>query len=95
MGIKNEAPRTVAAFEASFYVDIRFVLTYLREFQPLRKYFQLVRTEMAFNSGELCLILASIDFVGTKAGIMQMISVHTLPNGIKSSVKGIERMTES
>ena len=70
-------------------------MTYLREFQPLRKYFQLVRTEKAFNSGELRLILASIDFVGTKAGIMQMISVHTLPNGIKSSVKGIERMTES
>ena len=41
-------------------------MTYLREFQPLRKYFQLVRTEKAFNSGELCLILASIDFVGTK-----------------------------
>lgn len=42
-------------------------MTYLREFQPLRKYFQLVRTEMAFNSGELRLILASIDFVGTKS----------------------------
>ena len=44
-------------------------MTYLREFQPLRKYFQLVRTEKAFNSGELRLILASIDFVGTKSVI--------------------------
>lgn len=70
-------------------------MTYLRGFQPLRKYFQPERIGKLFNSGELRLILASIDFVGTKAGIMQMISVHTLPNGIKSSVKGIERMIGS
>ena len=36
------------------------VMTYLREFQPLRKYFQLVRTEMAFNSGELRSILEPV-----------------------------------
>lgn len=70
-------------------------MTYLRGFQLVRIFFQPERIASVFNSGELCLIVASIDFVGTKAGIMQMISVHTLPNGIKSSVKGIERMIES
>ena len=53
-------------------------MTYLREFQPLRKYFQLVRTEKAFNSGELCLILASIDFVGTKSVIKLLIFLMTV-----------------
>ena len=42
-------------------------MTYLRGFQLVRIYFQPERMEMAFNSGELRLILASIDFVGTKS----------------------------
>ena len=46
-----------------------FVLTYLRWFQPLRKYFQPERIGKLFTLGELCLILASIDFVGTKSRI--------------------------
>lgn len=53
-------------------------MTYLREFQPLRKYFQLVRTEKAFNSGELRLILASIDFVETKSVIKLLIFLMTV-----------------
>ena len=48
-----------------FLCGYLIVMTYLRGFQPLRKYFQPERIGRAFNSGELCLILASIDFVGT------------------------------
>ena len=42
-------------------------MTYLRGFQLVRIFFQPERTKTTFNSGELCLILASIDFVGTKS----------------------------
>ena len=44
-------------------------MTYLSEFKLGRIYFQPERMETTFNSGELRLILASIDFVGTKSEI--------------------------
>ena len=48
-------------------------MTYLRGFQLVRIFFQPERTETAFNSGELCLILASIDFVGTNQKLREII----------------------
>lgn len=50
-------------------------MTYLREFQPLRKYFQPERIGKLFNLGELRLILASIDFVGTKSDYGNLIYI--------------------
>ena len=41
------------------------VRTYLRGFQVVRIFFQLERIARVFNSGELCLILVSMDFVRT------------------------------
>mgnify|MGYP006955109359 CR=1 FL=1 len=42
-------------------------MTYLRGFQLVRIFFQPERIARVFNSGEWGLILASIDFVGTKS----------------------------
>ena len=43
------------------------MMTYLRGFQLMRIFFQPERIARVFNSGEMGLILASIDFVGTKS----------------------------
>ena len=49
---------------------------YLRGFQLGRIFFQPERIASVFNSGEMGLILASIDFVGTKSKINICISEH-------------------
>jgi len=53
-------------------------MTYLRVFQLGRIFFQPERTKTAFNSGKLRLILASIDFVGTKADTNNKINMKII-----------------
>ena len=96
VGHKNEAPKVLSAFEALFYVDIRFVLTYLRGFQLVRIFFQPERTKTAFNSGELCLILASIEFVYPNSDGLRRrntyISIHS--DDVPDIYSLIEKMKE-
>ena len=53
-------------------------MTYLRGFQLVRIFFQPERMETTFNSGELRLILASIDFVGTKSDTNNKINMKII-----------------
>ena len=53
-------------------------MTYLRGFQLVRIFFQPERIARVFNLRELRLIVASIDFVGTKAVIKLLIFLMTV-----------------
>jgi len=65
MGIKNQSSKGCNCLQSFNLCDYSVVRTYLRSLQLGRKNFQPERIARVFNSGELRMILASIDFVGT------------------------------
>ena len=69
LGHKKRSSKGFICLRNFIFRGYSIVMTYLRGFQPLRKYFQPERIGKLFNLGELCLILASIDFVGTNQKI--------------------------
>ena len=64
--IKSKAPKAATASGASLFI---FHAACLRSFLLVRIFFQPERIGSVFNLRELRLILASIDFVGTKSQI--------------------------
>lgn len=67
MGIKKRSSKGCNSLQSFVFGGYSVVMTYLRGFQLMRIFFQLKRIARVFNSGEMGLILASIDFVGTKS----------------------------
>jgi len=67
IGIKKRSSKGCNSLQSFVFCGYSVVMTYLRGFQLVRIFFQPERIARVFNSGEMGLILASIDFVGTKS----------------------------
>ena len=68
-GHKKRSFKGCNSLQSFVFCRYSVVMPYLRGFQLLRIFFQPERIASVFNSGEMGLILASIDFVGTKSVI--------------------------
>ena len=76
MGIKKRSSKGCNCLQSFVFCGYSVVRMYLRGFQLGRIFFQPERIASVFNSGEMGLILASIDFVGTKSKINICRSEH-------------------
>ena len=77
-GHKKRSPKGCNSLQSFIFCGYLVVMTYLRGCQLVRIFFQPERTETAFNLRELRLIVASIDFVRTKAVIKLLIFLMTV-----------------
>lgn len=75
-GHKKRSSKGCNCLQSFVFCGYSVVRMYLRGFQLGRIFFQPERIASVFNSGEMGLILASIDFVGTKSKINICRSEH-------------------
>ena len=66
-GHKKRSSKDCNSLQSFVFCGYSIVMKYLRGFQLMRIFFQPERISRVFNSREMGLILASIDFVGTKS----------------------------
>jgi len=64
-GHKKRSSKGCNCLQSFVFCGYSVVKTHLRDYQLGRIFFQPERIASVFNSGELRMILASIDFVGT------------------------------
>lgn len=78
LGHKKRSSKGCIRLRNFIFCGYSVVMTYLRCFQLMRIFFQPERIARVFNLRELRLIVASIDFVGTKAVIKLLIFLMTV-----------------